>query len=221
MAAWITRRPRGARPRGAARTALRALAGTVASVVAVVAVVAPPAQAGAPKWECVLTEPFATVAVGHDAVMWKSDTDAAWIRLRILGRRSTAAAETLTLSKPPMGPVPPAAATLIVRATPGGDGMSDRTFARTLEVGSPMVLRGGCELIPGHHTLHEVVGVRADDVLNVRSSPGTSGRILTTVGSGATVWESGLRRRSGSWVPVSVVTWPSVSADGRCCAAVG
>lgn len=168
------------------------------------------ARAGASKFQCDLTEPFVDLSIGWDAVVWREMIDGAEtpVRMRIVSRKDVGSDMAFTVSVPSGMSVPPEARTIVLRNRPGGDGMSDREYARSVEIGSPPINSGGCTPLQGHHTLHRVVGVAAGDELNVRRSASASAAVLATVPPGGRVWVSGIRRPVGSWTPVSVVTFP-------------
>jgi uncharacterized membrane protein len=96
---------------------------------------------------------------------------------------------------------------------PGGDGMSDRTFAK---VGRLDGQEGGCTEHPKGTLPRKVRGVADDDELNIRSRPSASASIVAAVPDGSWIF---VKPGAGTWKRVAVdkttgETGPVTSVSG-------
>jgi hypothetical protein len=117
-------------------------------------------------------------------------------------RTTTDGVEYSMASTPRISELAPGERTITITNEPGGDGMSDRTFERTVTVGR---YTGGCTELAGHHRLYRVVGVATGDVLNVRGTPSVNGTKVGELAPGGFAWVSGQRRAQNGWQPVTVI----------------
>jgi uncharacterized membrane protein len=153
-----------------------------------------------------MNEPFASFAVDGTTMLWQDEPltgqaiQTSSFRLIDVNRNSTGR----FAGQPAQGPKPLKA--FVISNQVGSDGATERRYPFTLEVVTPKTIIGGCARLPYRWSVRFVTGVEANDTLNVRSVPSTTGKVLTVVPPSGYIWTTG--RVSKSWVSVAVVTFP-------------
>jgi uncharacterized membrane protein len=156
-----------------------------------------------PGYSCQFTEPFISIDAFLGGLMYETPDKSTPVPKPTI--KATAKATTIagTLRKGQ-------AFNLTIVQKPGSDGMSDyiRPFTGTLS-GSAVggKLTGACLKFPPASVPLKVVGVVANDTLNVRAAPNPKAPVVTKVKPNSKVWAFTQKLENG-WARVAVANYP-------------